>query len=334
MRFCQRLRGHQILACHPGSLSRAILRIRGFAQVTTEREVKDKAHVLEVVCWAEGGRKCKARERRRPGVWRWRLCQQVRRLSACRKEPRADSLANGVPFSSIRAATMAIETRTNGICRSPLGATLIFVLARRSHIAIVSRFRDALGPVGLHSGLVTTSSRVQRRVDSRPSVDTLYDVILAPCGPCVGRILAIHPKRWPCTTTRWDVVKSDHEEAPVERSERLYAHGAAAMAHRPHRLVHTNVHLFFRRTHHALCHCSAVIHVLHRTMRWVCLGKKAPLREEVGPHVRVAQGPVPGRRRPHATEQQQRPEDHAGPDAGCSRRRCPECFPSKGHIIW
>mmetsp|Transcript_90757 Transcript_90757/g.293757 ORF Transcript_90757/g.293757 Transcript_90757/m.293757 type:complete len:208 (-) Transcript_90757:302-925(-) len=200
----------------------AVDAVSGTRPVTTEGQVNDEPHVLEVIPWARVG--CQAEEGEgdppRRGIRQAR--EQVGRLRARGPEPRADVACQGPPFGCEGAATLGVEGHAHGVRRPGLGTALIWPLARGPNVAVV-RLRLPGAPLPgpqevfarSNGPLVAAVTRVERRLHAVRHVHTLDDVELPVVRPPVAWALAHHPERGPQPAARGHVVQGDDEEPGV-----------------------------------------------------------------------------------------------------------------------
>mmetsp|Transcript_106730 Transcript_106730/g.340728 ORF Transcript_106730/g.340728 Transcript_106730/m.340728 type:complete len:206 (-) Transcript_106730:192-809(-) len=148
-----------------------------------------------------------------------------------------------IPFGGKSATPLRVEPRTHGIHRSLLRATLIVPLALSIHVTIVSFQAGCRAEIPLAGEvladidvlLVAVVVGVQGRAGRCVPVRALDDVVLAPAGPDVLRVLAVHPEGRPRAATGRNVVDLCNEQALVIHVLRLDPdRGPAAFARHVH----------------------------------------------------------------------------------------------------
>mmetsp|Transcript_12012 Transcript_12012/g.26901 ORF Transcript_12012/g.26901 Transcript_12012/m.26901 type:complete len:291 (+) Transcript_12012:519-1391(+) len=218
----------------------------GIAQVPAKVETEDQAHVLQVTRRTQRRIECEVGVRPTPKAGLRVAVHKISWLAAHRPVPSADAIIVRVPLRCIGAAALSIEDLTQGVVRARLRATLVLELVRGVDVAAVSSY--TCGPqlpvrgeirACLDIRLVTAFRRMQGGDRVPNLVHALDDVELAPCGPDVVSILAIHPEGGPHATPRRGMADAYDEKARVVGLLGLYPHRSSAFL-MPMALVHLN----------------------------------------------------------------------------------------------
>mmetsp|Transcript_71369 Transcript_71369/g.200142 ORF Transcript_71369/g.200142 Transcript_71369/m.200142 type:complete len:311 (+) Transcript_71369:471-1403(+) len=279
------MRGHQLLASHVGGLGRAPAAERRVAEVAAECEVEDEPHVPEV---ARRAHLSEAKEGVRPWPSAWiRLASDdVHGLLPLWPEPSSDVAGERIPLRRVSATAVLVEGRPHGALRARLAAPLVAVLARGAHVAIrrlaVDPHLPAAGEVVVVHDvlLVATHAGVQGRRHTVVQVHALDDVVLAPRGPWMLRVLPEQPHRRPCAAPRRHVGEGHDEQALAPRGLALDADGLPAPASSSLGHVRPDAHHAALLADELQAPGHLLVDVLDLSMGRVCVAEEGEAVEE------------------------------------------------------
>mmetsp|Transcript_25405 Transcript_25405/g.60516 ORF Transcript_25405/g.60516 Transcript_25405/m.60516 type:complete len:319 (+) Transcript_25405:989-1945(+) len=259
------------------------------AIITTEGDVEHKTHALEVLGTAELGAKREEGRGHTPSLRPRLFGQKVRGLLTPLKEPGADVPVLRVPLRHPGAAPCLVQVSAPGAGRLLLPAALVLELPFGLDKAVLGFLSPlAVHPVPLevevlvHLCLVAVVSRMQCGRGERLVVDGFQDVVLPPSGPCMLRILPVHPERRPRAAGNGRMVNIKDEQAVLKPFVRLYSHALAALRTAQHlRSLCANEDAVKGCGHHASPIRLLEGHEFDHTVCGIRPVEEGPVREEL-----------------------------------------------------